>query len=48
MAALGLCCFMQAFSSCGVQGLLLVVVCSLLTVVPFLVVELRLQVHGLQ
>ena len=33
MAALGLCCCMQAFSSCGEQGLLFVVVCGLLVAV---------------
>ena len=42
LAALGLCCSMRAFSSCGEQGLLFVVVRGLLTVVASLVVE-----HGL-
>ena len=42
LAALGLCCCMQAFSSCGEQGLLFVAVCGLLIVVAPLVVELRL------
>ena len=48
MAVLGLCCGTRAFSSCGERGLLYVVVCGLLTAVAFLVVEHRLQVHGLQ
>ena len=39
LAALGLCCCAQAFSSCGEQGLLFVAVCGLLTVVASLVVE---------
>ena len=39
LAALGLRCCMQAFSSCGEQGLLLVVVCGLLIAVASLVVE---------
>ena len=30
MAALGLCCCTQAFSSCGKQGLLFIAVCGLL------------------
>ena len=42
LAALGLCCHMRAFSSCGEQGLLFVVVCRLLTAVASLVAE-----HGL-
>ena len=42
LAALGLCCCTQTFSSCGEQGLLFVVVCGLLVVVASLVVE-----HGL-
>ena len=42
LAALGLRCCMQAFSSCGERGLLLVVVCGLLTAVASLVAE-----HGL-
>ena len=42
MAPLGLCCCMQAFSSCGEQGLLFVVVHGLLIAVVSLVAE-----HGL-
>ena len=42
LAALGLCCCAQAFSSCGEQGLLFIVVRRLLTVVASLVAE-----HGL-
>ena len=42
LAALGLHCCMQAFSSCGEQGLLFVVVGGLLIAVVSLVVE-----HGL-
>ena len=42
LAALGLCCCTQAFSSCGEQGLFFVAVCGLLIVVASLVVE-----HGL-
>ena len=42
LAALGLRCCTQAFSSCGEQGLLLVVGHGLLTVVASLVAE-----HGL-
>ena len=42
MAALGLRCCMQAFSSCGEQGLLFVVVRGLLIAVVSLVAE-----HGL-
>ena len=41
-AALGLCCCVRAFSSCGQQGLLLVVVQGVLIAVASLVVE-----HGL-
>ena len=41
-AALGLCCCARAFSSCGEQGLLSVVVRRLLIVVASLVVEHRL------
>ena len=48
MAALGLRCCTWAFSSCGEQGLLLVVVCGLLIVVASLVVEHGLQVCRLQ
>ena len=40
LAALGLCCCTQAFSSCGKQRLSLVVVCRLLIVVAFLDVAL--------
>ena len=36
LAALGLCCCAQAFSSCGEQGLLFVAVCRLLIAVVFL------------
>ena len=42
MAALGLCCCVWAFSSCGERGLLFIVVCGLLIVVASLVAE-----HGL-
>ena len=42
LAALGLHCCTQAFSSCGEQGLLIIVVRRLLIVVASLVVE-----HGL-
>ena len=42
LAALGLCCCVQAFSSCSEQGLLFVAVSGLLTAVASLVVE-----HGL-
>ena len=48
LAALGLCCCAQAFSSCGERGLLFVVVRGLLTAVASLVAEHRLQAHGLQ
>ena len=41
-AALGLCCCARAFSSCGEQGLLFIVVHGLLIAVVSLVVE-----HGL-
>ena len=41
-AALGLCCFMWAFSNCSEQGLLLAVVRGLLIPMASLVVE-----HGL-
>ena len=40
LAALGLCCFTQAFFSCGEQGLLFVVVHGLLIAVASLVPEL--------
>ena len=42
LAASGLCCYEQAFSSCGEQGLLFVAVHELLIVVASLVAE-----HGL-
>ena len=42
LAALGLHCCVRAFSSCGEQGLLFIVVCGLLTAVASLVVEHRL------
>ena len=42
LAALGLRCCVQGFSSCGEQGLLFVAVCGLLIAVASLVVE-----HGL-
>ena len=48
LAALGLRCCVQAFSSCGEQGLLFVVVRRLLTVVASLVAEHGLLVCGLQ
>ena len=42
LAALGLCCCTQAFSSCGEQGLLFVAVLMLLIAVASLVAEHRL------
>ena len=48
LAALGLRCCVQAFSSCGKQGLLFVVVCRLLIVVASLVAEHGLQVRRFQ
>ena len=42
LAALGLCCFAQAFSSCGEWGLLFFAVCGLLIAMASLVAE-----HGL-
>ena len=42
LAALGLCCCVWAFSSCGERGLFFVVVCGLLIAVASLVEE-----HGL-
>ena len=42
LAALGLCCYTRAFSSCGERGLLFVVVHRLLIAVSSLVAE-----HGL-
>ena len=41
MAALGLRCCAQAFSSCGEQGLLFVAMCGLLIAVASLVAEHR-------
>ena len=46
MAALGLCCE-RAFSSCGEQGLLFVVVSELLIVLASLLAEHVLQARGL-
>ena len=48
LAALGLCCCAQAFSSCGEWGLLLVAVRGLLIAVASLVAEHGLQAPGLQ
>ena len=48
LAALGLCCCTQAFSSCGERGLLFVVVHGLLIAVASPMAEHGLQVHGLQ
>ena len=48
LAALGLCCCVRAFSSCGEQGLLFIAVRGLLTAVASLVAEHGLQAHGLQ
>ena len=42
LAALGLCCYAQAFSGCGEQGYTLIAVHLLLTVVAFLIAK-----HGL-
>ena len=42
LAALGLCCCAQAFSSCGVRGLLFAAVRGLLITVASLVAEHRL------
>ena len=39
LAALGLCCCVRAFSSCGERGLLFIVVRGLLIVVASLVAE---------
>ena len=44
---LDLYCFVQAFSSCGEQGLLFVAVCGLLIAVASLVAEHRPQAHRL-
>ena len=48
LTALGPHCSAQAFSSCGERGLLFVAVLRLLTGVTSLVMEYRLQAHGLQ
>ena len=48
MAALGLHCCAQAFFSCGEWGLLFTAVRGLFIAVASLVVEHRLQAHGLQ
>ena len=48
LAALGLRCCTWAFSSCGEQGLLFIVVCGLLIAVASLAVEHRLQARRLQ
>ena len=48
LAALGLRCCVQAFSSCGERGLLFVAVRGLLTVVASLVAEHGLYMCGLQ
>ena len=48
LAALGLCCCTQAFSSCGERGLLFVAVRGLLIVVASLVAEHGLYARGLQ
>ena len=48
LAALGLPCCAQAFSSCGEQGLLFVAVCGPLIAVASLVAEHGLQACGLQ
>ena len=47
LSVLGLHCCVRAFSSCGKQGLLFVVVCGFLIAVTSLVVEHGLQVCGL-
>ena len=39
LAALGLCCYARAFSSCSERGVLFVAVCGLLIAVASLVVE---------
>jgi len=39
LAALGLCCYAQAFSSCGERGYALIAVRRLLTAVAFLVAK---------
>ena len=48
MAALGLRCWVWAFSSCSEQGLIFVEVHRLLIAVASLVVEHGLQAHRLQ
>ena len=48
LAALGLRCWAQAFSSCGERGLLFIVVRGLLIAVAFLAAEHGLQARGLQ
>ena len=48
LAALGLPCYMQVFSSHSQQGLLFVAVCGLLIVVASLVAEHGLRVLRLQ
>ena len=48
LVVLGLCCCVQAFSSCGELGLLFVVVRGLLIAVASLVAEHGPQVCGLQ
>ena len=48
LAALGLCCCAQAFSSCGEQGLLFVAMRGLPIAVASLVAEHGLQACGLQ
>ena len=48
LAVLGLHCCTRAFSSCGEQGLLFVVVRGLLIAVAFLVAEHGLKACGLQ
>ena len=42
LVVLGLCCYMQAFSSCGERGLLFVAVCRLLIAMASLAMEHRL------
>ena len=42
LAALGLCCCAQAFSSCSEQGILFVAACSLLITVASLAAEHKL------
>ena len=48
LAALGLCCCVRAFSSCGEQGLLFVTVHGLLIAVASLVAEHGLEARRLQ